>query len=290
LNNDFTELYNENGYVVLKNKIPRSRIDSLLENIFKLYCKYSNGSDDFQGIQDPWNTELFHRKLIEFRKTNPEDFGAIYDSLKTSLPLTQLVTDDNVVDNVARSLQIKPSDLSISEPMCRLDVPSDQRNAFDWHQDRSYFPQNRDGLHGLVCWIPLTDITEEMGAIHISPKSHLEGNLKLAQKSKQDSLHSTQIPVPNEFVKKYEDVIVQSNVGDLVLFNMLVFHRSGKNTSNQVRLTIQARFHTSTADDFIPFELNNYYNPYIKHKLEEKYDCSDIPNNKRQPPVARYGG
>ena len=74
------------------------------------------------------------------------------------------------------------------------------------------------------------------------------------------------------------------------MFNMLMFHRSGKNTSNQVRLTIQARFHTSTADDFIPFELNNYYNPYIKHKLEEKYDCSDIPNNKRQPPVARYGG
>ena len=151
MNDDFTKSYNENGYVILKNKIPRSRIDSLLENIFKLYCKYSNGSDDFQGMQDPWNTELFHRKLIEFRKTNPEDFGAIYDSLKTSLPLTQLVTDDNVVDNVARSLQIKPSDLSISEPMCRLDVPDDQRNAFDWHQDRSYYFQNRDGNKGLLC-------------------------------------------------------------------------------------------------------------------------------------------
>ena len=50
MNDDFTKSYNENGYVILKNKIPRSRIDSLLENIFKLYCKYSNGSDDFQGV------------------------------------------------------------------------------------------------------------------------------------------------------------------------------------------------------------------------------------------------
>ena len=98
MNNDFTELYNENGYVVLKNKIPRSRIDSLLENIFKLYCKYSNGSDDFQEIPDPWNTELFHRKLIEFRKTNSEDFGAIYDSLKTSLPLTCLLYTSDAAD------------------------------------------------------------------------------------------------------------------------------------------------------------------------------------------------
>ena len=144
MNNDFTELYNENGYVVLKNKIPRSRIDSLLENTFKLYCKYSNGSDDFQGMQDPWNTELFHRKLIEFRKTNPEDFGAIYDSLKTSLPLTQLVTDDNVVDNVARSLQIKPSDLSISEPMCRLgakvtaiDASQKNINVASYHSNKN---------------------------------------------------------------------------------------------------------------------------------------------------------
>ena len=51
---------------------------------------------------------------------------------------------------------------------------------------------------------------------------------------------------------------------------MLLFHRSGKNTSNRVRLSLQGRFHIATADDFIPFELNNYYNPYIKQKLEEK--------------------
>ena len=59
---------------------------------------------------------------------------------------------------------------------------------------------------------------------------------------------------------------------------MLVFHRSGKNTSNQVRLAIQARFHTSTADDFIPFELNNYYNPYIKHKLEIQLELQNSTN------------
>ena len=283
---DIIESYTKNGFAIVKNIVPAQRINSLLENIFNLFCKYSTDYQELKNMEKPWNTELFHKKLIEFRQKDPESFGAIYDSLKTSLTLTQLVTDNKVVDFVAKFLKIKPSDLSISEPMCRLDVPNDKRNTLDWHQERSFFPQNRNGLNGLVCWIPLTDITEEMGPMHISPRSHAEGQLKLSNKTKKNMSYTTQIPVPEEFVSKYEDLVVRANAGDAVFFNMLLFHRSGQNISNKVRLATQGRFHTSTADDFIPFDLINYYNPFIKQKLEKKYDCSDIPNNERQSPVA----
>ena len=283
---DIIESYTKNGFAIVKNIVPAQRINSLLENIFNLFCRYSTDYQELKNMEKPWNTELFHKKLIEFRQKDPESFGAIYDSLKTSLTLTQLITDNKVADFVAKFLKIKPSDLSISEPMCRLDVPNDKRNTLDWHQERSFFPQNRNGLNGLVCWIPLTDITEEMGPMHISPRSHAEGQLKLSNKTKKNMSYTTQIPVPEEFVSKYEDLAVRTNVGDAVFFNMLIFHRSGQNISNKVRLATQGRFHTSTADDFIPFDLINYYNPFIKQKLEKKYDCSDIPNNERQSPVA----
>ena len=283
---DIIESYTKNGFAIVKNIVPAQRINSLLENIFNLFCKYSTDCQELKNMEKPWNTELFHKKLIEFRQKDPESFGAIYDSLKTSLTLTQLITDNKVADFVAKFLKIKPSDLSISEPMCRLDVPNDKRNTLDWHQERSFFPQNRNGLNGLVCWIPLTDITEEMGPMHISPRSHAEGQLKLSNKTKKNMSYTTQIPVPEEFVSKYEDLVVRANAGDAVFFNMLLFHRSGQNISNKVRLATQGRFHTSTADDFIPFDLINYYNPFIKQKLEKKYDCSDIPNNERQSPVA----
>ena len=283
---DIIESYTKNGFAIVKNIVPAQRINSLLENIFNLFCRYSTDYQELKNMEKPWNTELFHKKLIEFRQKDPESFGAIYDSLKTSLTLTQLITDNKVADFVAKFLKIKPSDLSISEPMCRLDVPNDKRNTLDWHQERSFFPQNRNGLNGLVCWIPLTDITEEMGPMHISPRSHAEGQLKLSNRTKKNTSYTTQIPVPEEFVSKYEDLVVRANVGDAVFFNMLLFHRSGQNISNKVRLATQGRFHTSTADDFIPFDLINYYNPFIKQKLEKKYDCSDIPNNERQSPVA----
>ena len=285
LSEDIVESYTKNGFAIVKNIVPTRRINSLLENIFNLFCKYSEDYQDLKNIEQPWNTELFHKKLIELRQKDPESFGAIYDSLKTSLTLTQLVTDDKVVDHIVKFLKIKSSDLAVSEPMCRLDVPNDKRNALDWHQERSFFPQNRNGLNGLVCWVALTDITEEMGPIHISPRSHTEGQLKLSSNRKKSTSYTTQIPVPEEFISKYEDLAVPVNAGDGIFFNMLLFHRSGQNVSNKTRLAVQARFHTSTADDFIPFDLINYYNPFVKQKLEKKYDCSDIPSNERQPPV-----
>jgi len=279
--------YNKNGYVVLKNIVPYARIDALLENIYKLYYKYSKDSE-LENLEYPWKSELFHKKLIEFREKEPQLFGAIYDSLKTSLTLTQLVSDDVIVDNVAKFLNVEPSDISISEPMCRLDVPNDKRNVLHWHQERSFFPQNRDGLHSLVCWIPLTNVTEKMGTIHISPESHTGGLISPIQKEKEDGSYTRQISVPEEYVKKYEDLIVPGDAGDVVFLNMLLFHRSGVNISDKVRIVVQSRFHTATADDFIPFELINYYNPDIKQKLIEKnYDCSDIPNNFRQPPIEK---
>ena len=279
--------YNKNGYVVLKNIVPYARIDALLENIYKLYYKYSKDSE-LENLEYPWKSELFHKKLIEFREKEPQLFGAIYDSLKTSLTLTQLVSDDVIVDNVAKFLNVKPSEISISEPMCRLDVPNDKRNALEWHQERSFFPQNRDGSHSLVCWIPLTNVTEEMGTIHISPESHKGGLIIPERNEKKNGSSTRQISVPEEHIKKYEDLTVSVDVGDVVFLNMLLFHRSGVNISDKVRIVVQSRFHTATADDFIPFELINYYNPDIKQKLIEKnYDCSDIPNNFRQPPVEK---
>ena len=278
--------YSKNGYAILKNIVPYTRIDALLENIYKLYRKYSTDSE-LDEAEDPWKSEIFHKKLIEFRKKDPKLFGAIYDSLKTSLTLTQLVSDDKIVDNVAKFLNVKPSEISISEPMCRLDVPNDKRNALEWHQERSFFPQNRDGSHSLVCWIPLTNVTEEMGTIHISPESHKGGLIIPERNEKKNGSSTRQISVPEEHIKKYEDLTVPVDVGDVVFLNMLLFHRSGANISDKIRYAVQARFHTATADDFIPFEFVNYYNPDIKQRLIEKnYDCSDIPDNIRQPPIA----
>lgn len=278
--------YLENGYAIVKGVVSLERIDKLLENIYHLYCKYSENQDEFNGIENPWRTELFQKKLVDLRQKDKNSFGAIYDSLKTSVSVVQLVTEDSIINQISDFLNVKPTELSIAEPMVRVDTPEDERNTLDWHQERSFFPQNRNGLHSLVCWIPLTDVTVDMGAVQVCPKSHNEGLLRSKPMPKKDSSYTTQIPVPEDAVKKYEVIDVPMKAGDVLIFNMLLFHRSGFNSSSKVRFSVQGRFLTSTADDFIPFDLINYYNPFVKKKLIEKnFDCSDIPDNLRQPPI-----
>lgn len=284
---DLTSQYIENGFVIVKDIVPKERIEILLENIYRLYCRFSENYDEFKEIEKPWKTDLFQKKLLELRQNDKESFGAIYDSLKTSVSLIQLVTEDEIVDCVSKFLGVKSTELSLAEPMLRLDPPEDKRNTLGWHQERSFFPQNRNGLHSLVCWIPLTNVTVDMGAVQVCPKSHNEGLLRSKPMPKTDSTYTTQIPVPEEAVKKYPIMDAPMMAGDALFFNMLLFHRSGFNSSSKIRFSLQGRFLTSTASDFIPFDLINYYNPFIKRKLiEKKFDCSDIPDNIRQPPIA----
>ena len=51
--------YDENGFAILQNIVPISRINALLENIYNLYKKYSNDTE-LDNIEIPWDNKLFH--------------------------------------------------------------------------------------------------------------------------------------------------------------------------------------------------------------------------------------
>ena len=56
-----------------------------------------------------------------------------------------------------------------------MDAPLDTRNALRWHQERSFFLMNDDGLRGIVAWVPLTDVPPELGPLWVCPRSHTAG-------------------------------------------------------------------------------------------------------------------
>ena len=62
LSEDIIESYTKNGFAIVKNIVPAQRINSLLENIFNLFCKYSTDYQELKNMEKPWNTELFHKK------------------------------------------------------------------------------------------------------------------------------------------------------------------------------------------------------------------------------------
>ena len=55
-----------------------------------------------------------------------------------------------------------------------------------WHQDQYYWPIEQKGIRSLTMWMPLVDVTIEMGALTFASKSHTEGfqgHLAISDKS-----------------------------------------------------------------------------------------------------------
>ena len=275
---DIVDRFARDGFAVVEGIVNPASAAAVLANISGLYRKFTGDREAFAGMAEPWLSQAFHDRLLALRQRDPQTFGALYDSAQTSIALTQLVSDRHVVELTAAFLGCTPVDLSTSGQMCRMDAPHDTRNAFGWHQERSYYPENRDGLHGLVCWIPLTDVVLKMGPPQLCPGSHAEGFLAPSSAGKPDYITSEQFELPPEAVARYETAGSAIKLGDALFFNMLLFHRSGENLSGRFRFAVQGRYHIATAEDFVPFRPIASYNQFIRQQLVDKnHDCADIP-------------
>jgi ectoine hydroxylase-related dioxygenase (phytanoyl-CoA dioxygenase family) len=165
-------------------------------------------------------------------------------------------------------LGAKNNELSIAECMIRIDVPRDKENIAGWHQEISYLRNN-----GLVIWIPLSDITPDLGPLQVCPKSHHEGELAVAQNKNLPSNVSTVSvdEIKPEYIAKYSIMDVEIKKGDVLFFNTELFHRSGVNTSKRIRFSCQIRHAINTAEDFVPFRVTKTYNKFGLEQVAQKH-------------------
>ena len=261
------EKFRENGYFIAKSIISEKKINAVLETIFRIYFKY-NPSSKLRDLQEPWNSDLFHEELIKFRKSDPKRFSLLYDSVQTGASLIELFSDELILKCSANLLGAKNNELSIAECMIRIDVPRDKENIAGWHQEISYLRNN-----GLVIWIPLSDITPDLGSIQVCPKSHNEGELKVVQNKNLPSDVSTVSvdEIKPEYIAKYSKMDIEIKKGDVLFFNTKLFHRSGVNTSDRIRFSCQIRHAINTAEDFVPFRETKSYNKFGLEQVAQKH-------------------
>lgn len=277
------EHYVREGYHIAKGVVDPEKTSALQENIFWLYQRFAQDAERW-AEWPPWNTQEFHQQLLDLRARSPQTFSVFYDSAQTSIVLGQLVLSPSIVEEAADLLGVRVSELSMEKPEFRMDAPFDERNKARWHQEQSYFGANKDGLRGITVWLPIIDTTPDLGPLDVCPGSHAEGfigpgstkwqtNLSpMAVESpvgpnsgpEPDYMVTEQLEVPQQYIDKYETKSVPMKVGDALLFNMLIFHRSGSNISDHMRFSAQLRIHTATADDFRPFMTVPKYNPYVE--------------------------
>ena len=261
------EKFRENGYFIAKSIISEKKINAVLETIFRIYFKY-NPSSKLRDLQEPWNSDLFHEEIIKFRKSDPKRFSLLYDSTQTSVSIMELLTSELIAKYSANLLDTKNNELCITEGMIRMDAPGDKRNIAGWHQEISYLRNN-----GLVIWIPLSDITPDLGPLQVCPKSHHEGELKVVQnKNLPDDASTVSVDeVEPEYIAKYSIMDVEIKKGDVLFFDTELFHRSGVNTSNRMRFSCQVRHAINTAEDFVPFRQTKTYSKFVLDQVIQEH-------------------
>ena len=261
------EKFRESGYFIAKSIISEKKINAVLETIFRIYFKY-NPSSKLRDLQEPWNSDLFHEEIIKFRKSDPKRFSLLYDSTQTSASIMELLTSELIAKYSASLLDTKNNELCITEGMIRMDAPGDKRNIAGWHQEISYLRNN-----GLVIWIPLSDITPDLGPLQVCPKSHHEGELKVVQnKNLPGDVSTVSVDeVAPEYIAKYSIMDVEIKKGDVLFFDTELFHRSGVNTSNRMRFSCQVRHAINTAEDFVPFRQTKIYSKFVLDQVIQKH-------------------
>ncbi len=253
LNKEQIEFFHENGYLKVENILDTKRIDVISKTMLMLAKKYA--SEYFEGISEEniFDNQKFHDSMIKLKKENPIASGMIYDSLQGSLALDALLMDDSMQKAVSQLSNEDIHNHSFVNTYVRIDVPNDDKNKLDWHQDFCSSEHVLDHRNGLVAWIPLVDATEENGAMVLCPKSHNELNAKdMIVNERISANHSEYLFFPDSIAEQYEKVSIDAKVGDVIFIPMTITHRSGTNTSNRVRFTALGRYYPMSSKDYPP--------------------------------------
>ncbi len=242
---NYDYLLKKNGFFILKNVLLKKNfkeIENLITNTAKIYTKTKIKNFKF-------NNKNFHNELINLRSQNNNQFSKFFDSLQTSTLAYNFWLNKRILKIVKNILNCKFEEISATDFRIRLDSPVDTKNDLEWHQDSSYFRQNKNALNGLVCWVPLTNLTMDMGPLEILDKSHKFGFINVTKSKK---FGTTQRKIDNKFIKSENLKKFELKLGDIMILNINMIHRSGKNNSKVFRMSNICRFHKIDKNKFNP--------------------------------------
>jgi len=256
--------YDTDGYAVFEGGVSAEDLEPIFQTIYRVYRNLVPGHDELEETPLPWHSDLFHEKLLQLRTEDSQKFGALYDSIQSSVGLHQLMNSQKVLGYVASLLDDEPYNLSICGYNLIMAPPFDQRNRVLWHQDYPYYPQNESGNHGAICWIPLQPVSAENGSLAICLGSHKDGVASFEHSQESGGVSSEQFMVSEETLNKYEMIDLVSDTGDVAFLSLLLLHQSGSNSSNRFRFVAGARYHQMIKPDFRSFSVD-----YLRPELVE---------------------
>jgi hypothetical protein len=114
----------------------------------------------------------------------------------------------------------------------RANMPNDESNKFPPHQD---YPYNNGSLNSITLWMPFQDVEGDLGPLDVIHGSHKEGLMNTTSDGRM-------IKILKDHRDESEYASINMKVGEALIFNQFVIHRSGNNNSNRILFSLQLRY------------------------------------------------
>ena len=244
LTRDQIDQFREEGVVILRNCIPPEALDPLVEEL-KRRVEQSIRAAVEKGFLDLEHTfpdaPFATRLALASKYCHPENWiwkNGFYDQKPVTAGVFILRKAAPILD-ITESL-IGGEILAHPQYSVRAKMPDHEETAVPWHQDVGYLNTKEAGETLVVnFWIPLVAATVENGCLQVIPGTHQLGDIphqKLSVKGKAN------LAVRDEDLPDGEILSCEVEVGDAILLNERILHRSVPNLSETVRWSIDTRY------------------------------------------------
>ncbi len=243
--------FDSNGYLIIKNYFTQKELDDFKEMFRHLIqtALIRCSLIDPEIKPDLYAGREFDEGLIKLESIDHNFISNIYDTIPYTSEFLRIVSKDSTVVYVNQL-----SNNNIKTPLfatfnrCRIDLPKDDRRNTRWHQEVFYSIPKSEFLQ---TWAPLIrDTTIENGSIEVCPKSHKGGIANQFYDSTPNN--PTPFTIKEKEIEKYNILCTEMKLGDFMIFDSKLIHRSGINSSSKTRFSLVGMYHNTDLQAFIP--------------------------------------
>ena len=233
------DAFSRDGFVRLRNFVPTSTCDAMLDRVVNLARRASEGGD----IRPAFVT-LEQQADFAAKDAAPEELASKIFRVARDPVFCEFATSDAVVDLVAQVLDTNDLDCFLSQFIFKNQGAWGQ----PWHQDSFYFPfEPARPIVGV--WLAVTEATLENGCLHVLPGSHREP-VKTHVPDRRPEANYGYVEIVDHDMRASVPVLMQP--GDLLLFDSHLMHRSTDNESAGIRAAMV--YHYARAGTVDPTE------------------------------------
>jgi phytanoyl-CoA hydroxylase len=234
--------FQEQGYALLKNFLDPDMVHAIhrqAKQLFALSITDALTDVDEVDVEDTPRFDQLMFRLFE------EDFERFVNTGKHAQHLVELwrLASSKAITQLLTSIGLEFPALSV-RPTLFFNSKRLDKTGHYWklesHQD---WRSSQGSIDSVTIWFPYVDCSTSLGALEVIPGSHRCGLLS-------SSTVDYYAKINDGLTRDCDFLPIEMNVGDLLIFNGFLVHRSGLNQTGRIRWSSQLRYNNLRETSF----------------------------------------